>query len=475
VVGKSAGAVTLLALLVLPFSPVALADSGNLLPNGSFQSGTSGWTPSDAAFTIASDGNGDNAAGRVALSTSAKSYQLAASPRPVQSTTAGTVYTASGVVRSDTPGKSVCLLLKELTSGGTLVLTSTQCATTTSQWGPFPQVTLTAQSSGDKIAFLTRQSSAVAGDSYEVDDLSLVASSGGGGGGGSPPSTPTNVIATAVSPSEIDVSWTASTDPDPDGVAGYTIYRDGGGTPVGSVGPTTSFADTSVGPGETHTYTVAAFDPEGHSSQQSAPSNPATTPQPSGALVGLWHLDEQGGTTAFDSSGHGHNGSLTGPVTVGVPGETNTAYSFVPKSAVNVPDAPDLRPGTANITVSYWMNATVAPPKGDYDMFVKGQAGSNGGQIKLEVQPNGHASCMFRGSQGGRQLEAGPNLLDGQWHHVICQRIGTQIVENVDGATFSVTQATGAITVTEQIRFGAHEGGGDWYNGRLDEVSYTIG
>jgi hypothetical protein len=230
------------------------------------------------------------------------------------------------------------------------------------------------------------------------------------------------------------------------GVADYAIYRDSGTNAMGTVsGSTTSFADTSL-------------------AQSSA--------------VGLWHLDELSGTTAYDSSGHGHNGAISGPVTLGVPGELNTAYSFVPKSTVIVPDAPDLEPGTVDVTISYWLNSTTLPPccNGvDYDMFTKGDHSSKGGQIKIEVQENGQASCMFRGALGGKQLQAGPNVIDGHWHQVICQRIGTQIIETVDGSTFSTTKATGAITVTDPIRLGSHKNGGDWYNGVLDEVSYSIG
>ncbi len=196
----------------------------------------------------------------------------------------------------------------------------------------------------------------------------------------------------------------------------------------------------------------------------------------SSSVVGLWHLDETSGTTAFDSSGNGNNGAISGPVTLGVPGHLNTAYSFVPKSTVIVPNASDLVPGTATITISYWLNATTLPRSGiDYDMFTKGDSSSKGGQIKIEVQENGQASCMFRGASGGKQLQAGPNVVDGQWHQVTCVRNGTQIVETVDGASFSVTKATGAITVTDPIRLGSHKGGGDWYKGVLDEVTYSIG
>jgi hypothetical protein len=235
----------------------------------------------------------------------------------------------------------------------------------------------------------------------------------------------------------------------------------------GTSGWTTSDADT-----------VAAFDAAGNYSPRSAPWDAVTTLQTQPSAVGLWHLDELSGTTAYDSSGHGHNGAISGPVTLGVPGELNTAYSFVPKSTVIVPDAPDLEPGTADVTISYWLNSTTLPPccNGvDYDMFTKGDHSSKGGQIKIEVQENGQASCMFRGALGGKQLTAGPNVVNGHWHQVICQRIGTQIIETVDGSSFSTTTATGAITVTDPIRLGSHKNGGDWYKGVLDEVTYSIG
>src|SRR3954468_298451 len=193
------------------------------------------------------------------------------------------------------------------------------------------------------------------------------------------------------------------------------------------------------------------------------------------SVVGLWHLDESQGTTAKDSSGKGHDGRIIGPMTLGVPGKLNTAYKFVPKSAISVPDAPDLRPGKANISISYWMKATTPPANGDYDIFVKGEAGSSGGQIKLEVLPNGQALCMFRGSLGKKGLQAGPALLDGRWHHVTCQRKDNKIIQTVEGEAHSVTKATGSITVGTEIRIGSHMGGGDWYRGVLDEVTYSIG
>src|SRR5207302_773289 len=88
------------------------------------------------------------------------------------------------------------------------------------------------------------------------------------------PSTPANLAATVVSASQIDLTWTASTDNV--GVTGYRVYRGGIqiATPI-----TTSFTDTSVSASTTYSYTVAAYDAAGNVSAQSSPAS-ATTPAP---------------------------------------------------------------------------------------------------------------------------------------------------------------------------------------------------
>ena len=78
------------------------------------------------------------------------------------------------------------------------------------------------------------------------------------------PSVPTRLTATAVSPSQIDLSWDASTDEI--GVAGYNIYRDG--SYLKSV-TTTSTSDTGLNPNTQYCYTVSAFDAAGNESRQS--------------------------------------------------------------------------------------------------------------------------------------------------------------------------------------------------------------
>lgn len=90
----------------------------------------------------------------------------------------------------------------------------------------------------------------------------------------SAPSAPTNLTATAISASQIDLSWTASTDNV--GVAGYAIYR--GGIKVAAVNGTT-YSDTGLSSGTLYSYTVKALDA---ALNYSADSNTATATTQSG-------------------------------------------------------------------------------------------------------------------------------------------------------------------------------------------------
>src|SRR5207245_9554946 len=79
-----------------------------------------------------------------------------------------------------------------------------------------------------------------------------------------PPSVPTGLTASAVSSSQINLSWTASSDNV--GVSGYRVFR--GGTQIATTS-TTSYANTGLSPSTTYSYTVAAYDDAGNLSAQS--------------------------------------------------------------------------------------------------------------------------------------------------------------------------------------------------------------
>ena len=92
-----------------------------------------------------------------------------------------------------------------------------------------------------------------------------------------PPSAPLGLAATARSPTQVDLSWTAATDNV--GVTAYEIYRNG--SLLMTSGAITSYSDTTVTSATTYAYTVRAHDAAGN---VSAPSNLATVATPSAFL-----------------------------------------------------------------------------------------------------------------------------------------------------------------------------------------------
>ncbi len=90
------------------------------------------------------------------------------------------------------------------------------------------------------------------------------------------PSTPTGLVATAVSSSRINLAWAASSDNV--SVAGYRIYRNG--VQIG-IASGTSYASTGLAPATTYTYTVVAYDAAGNVSAASAAASATTHSAPS--------------------------------------------------------------------------------------------------------------------------------------------------------------------------------------------------
>jgi hypothetical protein len=97
------------------------------------------------------------------------------------------------------------------------------------------------------------------------------------------PSAPLNLATTSISTGSVGLTWDPSADNV--GVAGYRVFRDGDELlpPVGG----TSFSDTGVTAGATHSYTVVAYDAAGNVSAASAALDvPVPLPPAATAAVG---------------------------------------------------------------------------------------------------------------------------------------------------------------------------------------------
>ncbi|MDP9183705.1 MAG: hypothetical protein M3P04_13130 [Actinomycetota bacterium] len=571
------------ALLLVPtlvsfyagLAPVHAAGNTQLLTNGSFEtSGGSltGWSSLHSKLSVASDGDGG---GHAALATrrSGSTYGLTTSSAPVTGAPAGEIFNATGTVRSATPGKTVCLLLRELTSGGSLVQTTTSCATTTAAWASLPTNTMTVATSGHSVSLRVQQSSAASGDSFEADSLSLVdpdttppsipsgvtavassssavdvswlpstdADAGGVGGydvyrgtakiatvgasartyrdttvaastsysytvrafdfaknysgsssaatvttpappADSPPTVPGGVTATAVSSSEVDVSWSPSTDTDSTGVSGYAVIRNS--TTIATVGSSvTSYVDSTVSPSTTYTYTIKAFDTAQNYSAASSPATATTPPAPTtGVVDDLWHMNETSGTTMVDSGQTPHPGVLHNVALgqAGDPAFSGTSYGFNgTSSGIDVGNSADLNAGSKDVRIALSLYTTTVPPSPDYDLFRKGVYPET--EYKLELQPNGQFSCEFRtlqadGTVKGYTIQPAIDLHDGRWHRLTCNKVGGTMTVTVDGVAFTKS-ITGSISNASHVVIGSYNpsGSGDNYQGRLDEVSFHIG
>jgi hypothetical protein len=124
---------------------------------------------------------------------------------------------------------------------------------------------------------------------------------------------PTGLIASVISSSQINLSWSASTDAV--GVTGYRIYRDG--TPI-AVSTVNSFSDTALSANTRYSYTVSATDAAGNPSVQSAAV--AATTQAAPIVV----------PPAGGSSGGGSSSNSSGNSS---PGSANPAPAQTPQSA----------------------------------------------------------------------------------------------------------------------------------------------
>lgn len=99
------------------------------------------------------------------------------------------------------------------------------------------------------------------------------------------PSVPTGLAAAAAGASQVNLSWTPSTDNV--AVTGYRIYRNG--TQIGT-STTASYADTSVSPTTSYNYTVSAYDAANNNSAQSAAANVTTPAIPNDDTLSV-HID----------------------------------------------------------------------------------------------------------------------------------------------------------------------------------------
>jgi hypothetical protein len=204
----------------------------------------------------------------------------------------------------------------------------------------------------------------------------------------------------------------------------------------------------------------------------------AAVPAHAGTTVAQWNMDELSGTTMVDSSGMGNDGT-TSNVTFGAPGFTGApgdyAYSFDGSSSnVVVPPSAELNPGSSDISITARVKTTFRAGTGSFDFDII----RKGGGYKIELYLKGglsQARCVFKGSLGKVGFQAGPDLIDGAWHTIVCSKTSTTVSITVDGTTYARSGAVGSISNRQPVAVGFQTAGLDYYHGLLDDVSIVVG
>jgi uncharacterized repeat protein (TIGR01451 family) len=282
-----------------------------------------------------------------------------------------------------------------------------------------------------------------------------------------PPSAPGTLVATAVSGTQIDLTWGAATDNV--GVAGYRVERCTGAgctafTKFGTAITGTSFSDTNLNISTSYTYIVRAQDAEGNLGPYSNVAS-ATTLSTNPNLVAAYSFDEGAGNSVADFSGHANKGTIANATwTSG--GKFGKALSFNGSNAmVTIPDSPSLRL-TTGMTLEAWVNPSVAN-SGWKDVIYKG----NDNYYLEGATPNGiPAIGITIGSSHTEAFGTAP-LQPNVWTFVAATYDGSTLRFYINGTQVSSQPASGnIITSANPLQIGGDSIWGQFFQGIIDEV-----
>lgn len=289
-----------------------------------------------------------------------------------------------------------------------------------------------------------------------------------------PPPAPTALQASAVSYSEVDLSWTDTSSNE----TGFKVDRKTGATGTwAQIGTTaanvSTYRDLTVNGSTPYTYRVSSFNAGGDSADSNEAS--ATTPAPPGpstGLMGYWKFDEGSGTTAGDSSGNLNSATLVNGTTW-TSGKVNSALSFDGvTNYAQVTDSPSIDLGSQG-TIVAWIKRGSTGAWGS--IVSKGTANSNSSQNYAMEFNTANQLEMKIGNGSSANVLATPALTDtANFHQVAFVWNGAQLVSYLDG----VQNGTGTQTLTPTsngavLLIGQYSPSGsnqDPYRGVVDEV-----
>ena len=204
--------------------------------------------------------------------------------------------------------------------------------------------------------------------------------------------------------------------------------------------------------GDTGAYVVSAAPPSGtvatggydsYVTSVSATFAPLCNGLP--ANVGCWHFDEPSGTTAYDSSGLGNNGTYVGGPALGAAGIINSAVTMDGvNDYVRVPDSASLDVGDTFTLLGYIRRTSDSKSQ---ELFNKG---ANGFQVTVMSAGSGNQVWLRKAGVSTIAKSTIGVPADGVYHQIVVKKNGTG-----PGTTTILVDGTGGttdVTPTQQIK-----------------------
>ena len=285
-----------------------------------------------------------------------------------------------------------------------------------------------------------------------------------------PPTAPSNLTATAVSSSQINLAWTASTDNV--GVTGYQIERcQGAGCSTFSqiaTPTTTTYTNTGLQASTSYSYRVRATDAANNLSPYSGTAS-ATTQQSANqpGLVAAYGLNEGSGSTTADASGNSNTGTISGAAWTSS-GRYGSALSFNGSSnriIINDSNSLDLKTG---MTLEAWVYPTSL--SGWRSVILKETSG--GLAYALYAYDNAPHPAVYINTGGSDMSAVGTTGISvNTWTHLAATYDGTTLRLYVNGVQAGTRTISGSIPAsTSPLSIGGNSVWGEYFSGQIDEV-----
>ena len=230
------------------------------------------------------------------------------------------------------------------------------------------------------------------------------------------PSVPGKPNAASTIAGRADVSWQASTDDRASSLT-YSVYRDGGGTAIGTVVAGTSgiisYADTGLAGGSVHTYRVRASDGINQSAL-SPTSDPVTIAEGGGGGGPLLDDDFSGGLAGWSTTGafdlDTSTGSTAAPsARVALAGNSAQGRRSLSATATNSCSAVDVRVTNISGSAKYTL------------MKLR----TSGGSSVARVEVSSSQRLFVRADVAGPRFNVGRTMSFGSWHRLtLCVDVG---------------------------------------------------